>query len=262
MSSKQNTHSHNPKNGLVAQFVVFGVVALGLLGFAGWYFINLGEDAELIEPIIAQVTMGEFVSQVLDQGEIQSSENVEIRCEVRARNGSLSVLSVTPEGSRVKAGDFLVQLDSTSFEKELEQQNISMANAETSVIQAETNLASAIASKKEYEQGTFLQAVKTVQNEIFDAESDIKEAEQDLQRAKEVLVHSTKLQLKGFITKQTLNNDAIELKRQEIKLKKAKLSDDLARQKLMVLEDITYIKESVQYDADIKAATVKLNSEN
>ncbi|MFK7766868.1 MAG: HlyD family efflux transporter periplasmic adaptor subunit [Mariniblastus sp.] len=263
MSSKtsNNSQQHNPKNGMVAQFVIFGIVALGLLGFAGWYFINMGEDAEMIEPIMAQVTEGEFVSQVLDQGEIQSSENVEIRCEVRARNGSLSVLSVTPEGSRVKAGDFLVQLDSTSFEKELEQQNISMANAETSVIQAETNLASAIASKKEYEEGTFLQSVKTIRNEIYDAESDIKTALQDLQRAKEILIHSTKLQLKGFITKQTLNNDSIELQRQEIKLKKAELSEELALQKLKVLQEITYVKESVQYDADIKAATVKLNSE-
>ena len=263
MSAKRNENSqqHKPKNGLVAQFLIFGLVALCLLGFAGWYFVNLGEDAELIEPIMATVTKGEFVSQVLDQGEIQSSENVEIRCEVRARNGSLSVLSVTPEGSRVEAGDFLVQLDSTSFEKELEQQNISMANAETSVIQAETNLASAIASKKEYEEGTYLQNVKTIQNEMYDADAEINTAKQDLQRAKEILTHSTKLQLKGFITKQALQNDAIELDRQKIKLEKAKLSDELAKQKLKVLQDITYVKESVQYDADIKAATVQLNSE-
>ena len=80
MSAKRNENSqqHKPKNGLVAQFLIFGLVALCLLGFAGWYFVNLGEDAELIEPIMATVTKGEFVSQVLDQGEIQSLSLIHI----------------------------------------------------------------------------------------------------------------------------------------------------------------------------------------
>jgi multidrug resistance efflux pump len=142
---------------------------------------------------MASVTKGEFVSQVLDQGEIQSSENVEIRCEVRARNGQMTVLTVVTEGSRVKEGDFLVQLDSTSFEKELEQQKIAIANAETSVIQAEAALDTAKATLKEYEQGTFVQNQKTIQNEIFDAESQITTAQQELKRANDTYNHSTKL---------------------------------------------------------------------
>ncbi len=174
---------HSRNNGLVAPFIVFGLVAVVLLGVGTYYYLNSGGDADMINPIMAKVTRGEFVSQVLDQGEVQSSENVEIRCEVRARNGSLSVLAVVLEGTLVKEGDFLVQLDSTSFEKELEEQNISLANAETGVIQADSALKSAIATKEEFIKGTFEQNKLIIQNEIYDATSEIETAKQQLAKA-------------------------------------------------------------------------------
>ena len=249
------------RNGLVAPFVIAAVIAVVLLGLAGYYFWGGSGEAEKIDPIMATVTRGEFVSQVLDQGEVQSSENVEIRCEVRARNGSLSVLSVSPEGQLAKGGDFLVQLDSTSFEKELEQQNIDLVNAETNVIQAESNLASAKATKEEFIEGTFKQEVKGIQNEIYDAESQIERANQELLTATAQLAHSKKLQAKGYITEQTLKAEKFSLKNAEIGVQKAKLSLDLAMEKKRVLEEISFKKETIQLDADIKASMVKLGSE-
>ena len=249
------------RNGLVAPFVIAAVIAVVLLGLAGYYFWGGSGEAEKIDPIMATVTRGEFVSQVLDQGEVQSSENVEIRCEVRARNGSLSVLSVSPEGQLAKGGDFLVQLDSTSFEKELEQQNIDLVNAETNVIQAESNLASAKATKEEFIEGTFKQEVKGIQNEIYDAESQIERANQELLTATAQLAHSKKLQAKGYITEQTLKAEKFSLKNAEIGVQKAKLSLDLAMEKKRVLEEISFKKETIQLDADIKASLVKLGSE-
>jgi multidrug resistance efflux pump len=247
--------------GSATPLIIFGVIALALLGTAGAYFFSGSSDVDSISPIMASVTKGEFVSQVLDQGEIQSSENVEIRCEVRARNGQMTVLTVVTEGSRVKEGDFLVQLDSTSFEKELEQQKIAIANAETSVIQAEAALDTAKATLKEYEQGTFVQNQKTIQNEIFDAESQITTAQQELKRANDTYNHSTKLFAKNYITRDTLEADKFEVKRAEIGVKRGENSLELAKQKMEVLKDITYEKETVQLNSDIKAATVKLASE-
>jgi len=248
-------------NGLVAPFIVFALVAIALLCVAGYYYFQNDGSADKIDPIMAQVTRGEFVSQVLDQGEIQSSENVEIRCEARARNGSLSVLAVTPEGTSVKAGDFLVQLDSTSFEKELEQQNISMATAETQVIQAESNLRSAEATKLEYIEGTFKQNVKMIQNEIYDAGSQIEMAKQDLATAEASFAHSRQLLAKGYITEQTFQSEEFKLRNAEIGLKRGDNSLNLAQEKRRVLENISFKKETVQLDADIKAAEVKLRSE-
>lgn len=244
--------------GSTAPIALFGMVAFGLIGFT-FYYINNSEDAGLaINPIMASVEKGEFVAQVLDQGEIQSSENVEIRCEVRARNGSLSVIEVIPEGSRVKPGDFLVRLDSTSFEKELETQKISVANSKTSVIQADAELETAIESLKEYEQGVFVEKKKLIENDIYDAQSLIETAKQELTQAKAVLEHSKKLQSKGFITSQQLAVDGFEVKRAEFSLKTAENKFQLATKQLEVLEEITRIKETVQLKSDIEAAKVKL----
>ncbi len=249
------------RNGLVAGFVIAAVIAVVVLGLVGYFFWRGEGASETINPIMAKVTRGEFVSQVLDQGEIQSSENVEIRCEVRARNGTLTVLSVCPEGVLAKAGDFLVQLDSTAFEKELEQQNINLVNAETNVIQAESNLESAKATKEEFIEGIFKQEVKGIQNEIYDAESQIEQANQGLLTATAQFAHSKKLQAKGYITKQTLKAEEFSLENAKIGVQKARLSLDLAMEKKRVLEEISFKKETIQLDADIKTSKVKLGSE-
>ena len=174
----------NPRNGSFTPIALFGMVAIGLVGVTIYYMSSDTGATMAIEPILVAVEKGEFVAQVLDQGEVQSSENVEIRCEVRARNGTISVIEVVPEGSRVNSGDFLIRLDSTSFEKELETQKISVANSQTSVIQAEAEQATAVEALKEYEQGIFVEKKKLIENDIYDAKSLIATSQQDLTRPK------------------------------------------------------------------------------
>ena len=237
------------------------LIGLALLSAAGvtLYFLAKGRSQTAsIEPIMAAVEKGQFVSQVLDQGEIQSSENVEIRCEARARNGAITVIEVVPEGTRVNGGDFLVRLDSTSFEKELETQKISVANSETSVIQAEAEVKTATEALKEYEQGIFVEKKKLIENDIYTARSQIETAKQDLIQAKAVLEHSKKLQGKGFITSQQLEGDGFDVTRAEFALKTAKNQLELALKQEEVLVSITRVKETVQLESDIKAAKVKL----
>ena len=246
------------RSGSLTPIVLFGVIAIGLIGVTVYFMANKEGTALAIEPILASVEKGEFVAQVLDQGEVQSSENVEIRCEVRARNGAISVIEVVPEGTRVNPGDFLVRLDSTSFEKELETQKISVANSQTAVIQAEAAQATAIESLKEYEQGIFVEKKKLIENDIYDAKSLIETSKQELTQAKAVLEHSKKLHGKGFITSQQLEADGFEVTRAEFSLKTANNKLELAQKQLEVLNDITRVKETVQLKSDIDAAKVKL----
>lgn len=242
--------------------VVVGLISVTLLAGSVIYFGFMGgDDRTTIDPILAEVERGEFVSQVLDQGEIQSSENVEIRCQARARNGAVSVIKVVAEGTAVKPGDFLVKLDSTAFEKELETQKVAVANAETNVIQAEAALSAAEATLKEYLQGVFVEKEKTIQNEIFDAETAIKTAEQEMIQAEAVLGHSKKLQNKGFITNQQLQADQYSLDRARLQLTKGRNSLELAQKKLEVLRDITKEKEVNTLTSDINAAKVKLRNQ-
>lgn len=253
---------NHQRNGISVIVVLISLVSVTLVAGGIFYFgFRNTDDRVAIQPILAPVEKGDFVSQVLDQGEVQSSENVEIRCQARARNGAINVISLVTEGSTVKPGDFLVRLDSTSFEKELETQKVAVANAETGVIQAEAALAAANATLKEYEQGVFVEKQKTIQNEIFDAETAIQTARQEETQAKAVLEHSRKLQNKGFITNQQLESDTYALQRAKLSVKKGENSLALAIQKLEVLEKITYEKEVNTIRSDIRAAEVKLKNQ-
>ena len=259
MNCQFNQSSHFRHGGVAAKLVVT-VVVLALIGAAGWYWYQQQEQPVAEQPITVKVVRGQFVAHVLDQGEIQSSENVEIRCEVKQRSTPLRVLDLIPEGTQVSAGDFLLRLETTSFETELEQQKIILANARTQVIQAEALFATAMAAKREYEEGTYVESRKTIENEVFDAESAIQTAMQELNQAKAVLEHSKKLQARGFITRQQLIADQFAVKLAEIAAEKGRNSEDLARKKLHVLDEITQKKEIIRLESEIKSAEVQLAS--
>jgi hypothetical protein len=67
-----------------------------------------------------------FTYDVVERGEIESSSNVDVRCEVQSRGGGggggvgggAAIIEIVPEGTVVKAGDFLVKLDDSSLQSE------------------------------------------------------------------------------------------------------------------------------------------------
>ncbi|MEM7453620.1 MAG: HlyD family efflux transporter periplasmic adaptor subunit [Planctomycetota bacterium] len=252
----------SPKSGAAVPLVILVVAALILAGGTAYFVLgNKNTESLTDEMVFASVTEGEFVSQVLDQGEVQSSENVEIRCEVRARSGTLSVIEVCPEGSMVSEGDFLVRLDSSAFEKELQQQRIKVTAAETARIQAKAAVDAAIATEREYIEGIFEENKKQIENEIFDAQSQIETAGQDLSQAEAVYEYTSKLLSRGFATELELEADGFAVTKAELALARGENARELAETKMRVLTEITFVKETVQLQADIEAANVKYNNE-
>jgi multidrug resistance efflux pump len=242
------------RSGSVTFFTSIALV-LVLLGVSIVYFAsnrkrNVGEA-----PLVIAATSGEFISQVLDQGEVQSSENIEIRCEVRPAGGSIAVIEVIPEGTMIINTEenprdkdvVLVRLDSKAFEKELETQKIAVNSAQTAVIQAEAAWEAAKVARREYIEGIYVQNRKQIENEIYNAQ-------QEVEQASAYLDYSTKLAAKTFITAQQLKGDRIAVQR-------AKNSFELAMKKLQVLDEVTKQKEMIKLDSDIRAAEVKFNNE-
>lgn len=236
-------------------FIVVIAIVLAMIGI-GIYFMTSGKrDSDTSAPILVPAVRTEFVSQVLDQGEIQSSENIEIRCEVRPAGGSIAVIEVIPEGTMIinTAEDprdkdrVLIRLDSKAFEKERDQQKIAVNSEQTAVIQSKAAWDAAIVSKKEYLEGTYEEKRKTILNEIYNAQQETEQAEAYLE-------HSTKLHAKNFITTQQLKGDRIAVQR-------AKNSYELATKKLQILDEVTKAKEIIKLDSDISAAEVKYNNE-
>ncbi|HMO92303.1 MAG TPA: HlyD family efflux transporter periplasmic adaptor subunit [Pirellulaceae bacterium] len=240
--SKIFASSGNRRSGAFVAILAVVLVVLAVLGYAGYqYWVN-NADSSGPQPVLAKVDYGEFVSTVLNKGEVQSAENVEIRCMVRSTGGEIEVIDVVDEGTMVNEGDFLVQLDSSAIERELERQQITVASAQTQLISSQANFEAAKESKKEYEEGVFVERLRMIQNEIYDAEQ---ERDQSIAN----LSHNRRLHALSYI------NDT-QLRGFEVAVQRAENSLALAKKKLEVLTQITREKELLVLQGNIDAAKV------
>ncbi|MCA9178546.1 MAG: HlyD family efflux transporter periplasmic adaptor subunit [Planctomycetales bacterium] len=236
------------RRGATAAIVVTLLLLLSGGGAGVYYYFSQRDANELKEPPLTHVVnRGKFDHIVLEQGEIESSSNVEVMCEVKSRNSGTAILWVVEEGTHVKEGDLLVELDSSVLEQELTQQKIAESNGEARVITATSALEQANVAKDEYLDGTFKQEEKTIESEIL-------VAEEALSRAQETAKYSEVLAAQQFITPQQLRADQFAVKQREVELK-------LAEQKLKTLQEITKRKMLIQLEADIKAAEAQLKAE-
>lgn len=197
--------------------------------------------------LTAEATVGPFINRVLEQGEIESSSSVEVRCEVRSRNASgTNILEIVPEGTRVQAGDFLIKLDDSALQTELIQQQITCSGSESLAIEAEATFRSAELTLQEYEEGTFREQKEALESAVF-------VANENLRRADEYYTFSRKLAERGFVSE-------VQLEADKIAVEKARKELDVAKTKLEVLEKFTKRKMQTQLQADIQTARAKLDA--
>ena len=69
--------------------VVIAILAMLAVGAAvgGYYWLKRAGESDT-KLLTENVVLGDFVLDVVESGEIESSENVEVRCEVKSRNSA------------------------------------------------------------------------------------------------------------------------------------------------------------------------------
>ena len=235
---------------VTALLLIAMVVIAALLGVLWLTFGSSGND-EGVLPIFQKVVRESYSHIVLEQGEVQSSDNFEIKCEVKNRTGgnspSTTILDIVKEGIQVKKGDWLITFDSSVLENELRQQNILTNTQKTIVIKAKALLDTAVQAKVEYEEGTFVQEEKTIQNEIFVSTETLKKAELSYDSVKRSVA-------RGLL-------DALQLEGEKFKVDAAKNDLELGNKKLQVLRKFTKAKMLTQLETDIEAYEVQYNNE-
>ncbi len=227
-------------------FVVLFAVASLLLG--GTYYFMSGSATKATDILLTDVARrGPFEHVVLEQGEVESSKNVEILCEVESRNSSgTAVLWVVPEGTQVKVGDKLVELDSSALTQELKQQRIIVNSAQAAKIAGESALEQAKVALEEYLEGTFAQEEKLILSEIL-------VAEEKMSRSRETAKYSERLAALGFQT-------TLQLKADQFAVEQAQVELDLAQGKLKTLREITKKKMLIQFNADVETAQAQVEA--
>lgn len=194
-----------------------------------------------------QVENGLFKHTVIESGVIESSQNIDIICNVRSRAGGVQIIWVIDEGSQVIKGDKLVELDTTTLEDSLQQQKLIMNRANSTRISADAAVRRATIARQEYLEGTFKQNEQII-------ESNILIAKQNLSTALDKAAFSERLAAKGFVTQQQLQADRFAVKR-------ANLDMALKENELQTLREITQQKMLVGFDADIETAKATKQTE-
>ena len=254
------THRHQPRTrrrrGSIESTVAMAFGAIIVAGFVAHFFVggitgtvtSFFEDAPTVEFLTTTAIEGPFEHRVLERGEIHSSSNYEVRCQVRGRTSSsgVNILEIVPEGTRVKEGDFLVRLDDSALQTRLIQQQIVCTNSEAAVIEARAAVESAELALKEYDEGTYIEQLEQQQSLVF-------VAEENKRRSEEYVTYSKGLAQRGYIPRAKLEAD-------EFALEKSKKELGVAKTKLEVLKKFTRNKMLAQFQADIETSKARLVS--
>jgi biotin carboxyl carrier protein len=161
----------------------------------------------------------------------------EIRSEVE---GLTTILWLRKEGTWVKKGRVLAELDSAALKDSLVNQEITTKGAEAMYQNAKLTREVAEIAVKEYEEGIYKQDKLT-------AETEIKLAESELTRALERKTWATRMLEKGYISKQQKNIE-------EHALDKARMVIEQHQTRLDVLEHYTKDKTIKELQSEVEKA--------
>jgi multidrug efflux pump subunit AcrA (membrane-fusion protein) len=249
MPSLQHTTARAapPPRGFVVP-IVLGALVLGGAFVGWWWFGRKGEKKADANVVLHKVAREDFSLTVTERGEVESAGVTDVVSEVKSKNQpGVAILKIVPEGTQVKKGDFLVELDSSALKEERNTQQILVNTAEALVVQSRNVYETALIAKQEYLDGTYIQERQTIEGEVF-------VAEENLNRAKEYYEYSKRLAAKGYINQLQLEADkfAVEKSLKEL---------GAAQTKLKVLDDYTKAKMLKQLESDIVTAKAKWESD-
>lgn len=246
----EKNRSATSRRGAMRLAALAGLALLTIAASASgyqWWKVRAGRQASTTA-ILHRVARNHFVHEITERGEIESAGVTEIRSQVKTKNTpGIAILRIVEEGTQVKQGDFLVELDSSAMEAERTTQQIAVNTTEAMVVEARNLYETAILSKREYLEGTYVEERQTIEGEIF-------VAEENLNRAKEYFLYSEKLASKGYVNQ-------LQLKADQFAVEKSAKELQAARTKLNVLDQFTKAKMLKQLESDIVIAKAKWEAE-
>jgi HlyD family secretion protein len=206
-----------------------------------------------------EVKRGDFTVTVVEGGTLAAVSEISIRNEVE---GTARIIWIVPEGTYVKKGDLLVELDSAQAQDQVNQQQIAYEKAKFAVEQAQAQLEiqkSATNSdylaavlkvkfakidREKYEQGQRLV-------DLIEASNRVVQAEAQLAVNLDTYRNSTNLAAKGYETKQKAASDWLAVLNSLNAL-------TVATNTLWLLQNFDSVKSREKYEADVRQAEEEL----
>ncbi len=177
-----------------------------------WLGVVAWRSPALERRVVAGVHRADLFPTTKAVGRIESVHQTIVECQLEnitvgvrgqrlAADGASTLLTVVPEGSIVKRGDVLAELDSSDYEELLRLQIMTVERAKADKLQADLNLDIARMAVREFLEGV-------VQETTEDFEGRILLARSDLERAVDRLAWSRRMKEKGYIPPAVVTADA------------------------------------------------------
>jgi len=218
-----------------AGFQTWTLIAIvAAVGVLAWYATGPGhwfkeKQKEVLQG--APVQHGPLRISVIERGNLKAADSVSIQSGIE---GQATILFLIPEGTLVKEGDLVCELDATSLVDKRFQQEIAVRNSEAAYekskqtydiqeSQNESDIAKAQQSldfaKLDLDKFKAEQGERT--NKLAKAAEAIELQNEEFARAKEKFEWSQKLADKGFLTTTELEADRLSKSRASIMLDQA-----------------------------------------
>ncbi len=165
------------------------------------------------------IARGDLVVSVTEQGTLESSNNLEIKCKVRGYNTVIWVIEV---GTEVKAGDELVRLDTKRIEDAISLQTTNFHTATATLERSKAEVAKAEIAIPAYLEGSYRMQLKSLERGLTIAETN-------LLTAKKMLAYSEKLFKRGYVTELEVEGNAYTVTQAELELEVGKTEIDVLK---------------------------------
>ena len=190
------------------------------------------------------ITRGDLAVSVVEQGTLESSNNVEIKCKVR---GFSTVTWVIPGGTVVQPGDELVRLDTKIIEETVSLTKTNTHLARATLERSKADVARAEIAIDAYLEGRYRSQMKTLQKELVIAKSNLLTAQKMLEQTKSLFSQ-------GYVTELEVEGNTFTVTQAELELKVKQTEID-------VLERFTKKMELETLKGNLTATNSKLQAD-
>ncbi|MBN1627711.1 MAG: HlyD family efflux transporter periplasmic adaptor subunit [Deltaproteobacteria bacterium] len=246
--------------GIITKRPVMSIGSIVVLIFIIWVVLSVlssGDAESSTNPYT--VKQGPLKISITETGTIQPKEKLVIKNEVE---GSTAITYVVDEGVKIKKGELIVQLDSSTLSDRVVDQEIQVQKAEASRVEASENYEvtknqaqSDIESAQLSYEFAQLDLKKYIEGEypnaLREAESNITLAEEELAQAKDTLEWSRKLYEEGYLSQSELEKD-------ELSYSQKQLAVQLKNNARELLVNYTYKRQLTKLESDVTQSKAAL----
>jgi HlyD family secretion protein len=255
-----NDNAKNNRRGLrsfraLGAIVVIAAVVLVIF----WLKVVRGGEDPTSHLATFVAKRGPLTISVLESGTIQPRDQITLRNEVEGRT---SIVSLVPDGSLVKAGDVLVELDASTLKDRIIDQDIMVQKAEAAQISAIENLAvieNQAKSDTDKADLTLRFARQDLQQyvdgiypkDVNELQAKIRLSQEQVKRAEDVNDWSKKLYEEKYLSESEYTADRLSLQGRI-------LERDVALSNIDLLTNFTYHRQIEQLTSDVNQAEMAL----